>query len=107
MPTFSPAGRCWRIFAIVRIQPYIISVLALALASSTPGRASQSASIEQTTPGSRPPAELVTSFDGLGAGLFAGNPPRNPSDNSLAVGRDHIMQTVNSQLVVFSKKGKR
>src|SRR5690349_23097167 len=25
MPTFSPAGRCWRILAIVRIQPYIIS----------------------------------------------------------------------------------
>jgi len=43
----------------------------------------------------------------LGAGLFAVSPPRNPSDNSLAVGPDHIMQTVNSQLVVFTKKGKR
>src|SRR5438093_8083281 len=32
---------------------------------------------------------------------------RNPSDNSLAVGLDHIMQTVNSQIVVFTRKGKR
>ena len=49
-------------------------------------------------------AELVESFDGLGAGLTAAAPPRNPSDNSLAVGPDHIMQTVNSQLVVFHEE---
>ena len=67
----------------------------------------QSSGIEQTSPGTRPPAELVESFDGLGAALFAASPPRNPSDNSLAVGPDHIIQTVNSQLVVFTKKGKR
>ena len=71
------------------------------------GRASQMMTIEQTKPGSKPPAELVESFDGLGADLFAGTAPRNPSDNSLAVGPDHIIQTVNSQLVVFTKKGKR
>ena len=32
---------------------------------------------------------------------------RNPSDNSLAVGPDHIVQTVNSRMAVFTKKGKR
>ena len=68
---------------------------------------SQALSIEQTMFGSKPAADLVESFDGLGAGLAAANPPRNPSDNSLAVGPDHIVQTVNSQLVVFTKKGKR
>jgi hypothetical protein len=91
-------------FAIVRIRPYIISGLVLVLA---PILRAQNRSIEQTSPGTSPPPELVESFDGLGAGLFAVSPPRNPSDNSLAVGPDHVIQTVNSQLVVFTKKGKR
>ncbi|HEX5070605.1 MAG TPA: hypothetical protein VFV78_10370, partial [Vicinamibacterales bacterium] len=30
-----------------------------------------------------------------------------PSDNSLAVGPDHVMQTVNTRLAVFTKKGKK
>src|SRR4051812_31287499 len=108
MPTFSPIGRCWRIFAIVRIRPYIISGLTLLLVPPLAGREKQSLSIEQTTQGAKAAADLVESFDGLGAGLFSGSaPPRNPSDNSLAVGPDHIVQTVNSQLVVFTKKGKR
>ena len=34
-------------------------------------------------------------------------PFRNPSDNSLAVGPDEIVQIVNSQFAVFSKKGAR
>jgi hypothetical protein len=94
--------------AIVKIRPYIISGLALALLSPMSRTViTQSATVEQTMPGSRSPAELVESFDGLGAGLTASVPPRNPSDNSLAVGPDHIMQTVNSQIVVFSKEGKR
>jgi len=69
-------------------------------------------SIEQTTPGSRPPVPIVASFDGLGVGMTPGpgtnNPPvpRNPSDNSLAVGPDHIFQIVNSQLAIFDKNGK-
>ena len=67
-------------------------------------------SIEQTSPGSKPGAALVESFDGLGVGFegpqgtYEG---RNPSDNSLAVGPDHIVQTVNSRLVVFTKRGRR
>ena len=60
--------------------------------------------------GVRPPATIIDSFDGLGVGFtgpqgsFAG---RNPSDNSLAVGPDHIVQTVNSRLAIYTKKGKR
>jgi hypothetical protein len=93
--------------AIVTIRPYIISGIVLLLVPHAQRAHDRSASVEQTEPGSRPAAELVESFDGLGAGLSAAVPPRNPSDNSLAVGPDHIMQTVNSQLVVFTKKGAR
>jgi hypothetical protein len=68
------------------------------------------ASIEQTAQGRRPPATLEENFDGLGAGF--GGPDkttnfRNPSDNSLAVGPDHIVQIVNSRLAVYTKKGGR
>lgn len=66
--------------------------------------------IEQTSPGTRPEAPLVDSFDGLGAG-FAGPQGtanfRNPSDNSLAVGPDLIVQIVKSRIAVYAKKGKK
>jgi hypothetical protein len=68
------------------------------------------AKVEQTTMGAKPGATLVDSFDGLGVGY---NGPqgtatgRNPSDNSLAVGPDHIVQTVNTRFAIFSKKGKK
>jgi hypothetical protein len=66
--------------------------------------------VEQKAPGTRPPAVLVTSFDGLGVG-FVGphgtSPGRNPSDNSLAVGPDHIVQTVNTRMAIFTKKGRK
>jgi len=68
------------------------------------------AAVEQTEPGARPAAAMVESFDGLGVGFegpqgtYAG---RNPSDSSLAVGPDHVVQIVNTRLAVFSKKGKR
>ncbi len=65
-------------------------------------------SVEQTQMGSSPSPDLVTSFDGLGYG-FEGPQgsafTRNPSDNSLAVGPNHIVQTVNSQMAIFDKKG--
>ncbi len=67
------------------------------------------AAVEQTTQGTRPPAELVASFDGLGVGFDGPQgtaTSRNPSDNSLAVGPDHIVQTVNSRMAIFTKKGK-
>src|SRR5262249_5540606 len=69
-------------------------------------------SIEQTARGQRPALPIVASFDGLGVGMTAGpgtnNPPapRNPSDNTLAVGPDHVVQIVNSQFAIFTKQGK-
>src|SRR5436853_2552804 len=68
------------------------------------------AAIEQTSQGTRPSATLVESFDGLGFGFEGPQGKanvRNPSDNTLAVGPDHIVQIVNSRMAVFTKKGKR
>jgi hypothetical protein len=70
----------------------------------------QQGPVEQTAQGTRDAAVLVESFDGMGVGFegpqgkYEG---RNPSDNSLAVGPDHVVQTVNSRLAVFTKKGRR
>lgn len=67
-------------------------------------------SVEQKSQGNRPPSVLLASFDGLGVGFegpqgtAAG---RNPSDNSLAIGPNHIVQVVNSRLAIFTKKGAR
>ena len=69
-----------------------------------------SVAIEQTTQGSRPPAAIIESFDGLGAefkGPSGTAEFRNPSDNSLAVGPDHIVQIVNTRIAIYSKKGKK
>src|SRR4051812_11681472 len=68
-----------------------------------------SAAIEQTAQGSGPAAVVVTSFDGLGAGFTGPHGSavlRNPSDNSLAVGPNHIVQTVNTRMAIFTKKGR-
>ena len=68
-----------------------------------------SAATEQTAQSSRPPVKIVASFEGLGIG-FTGPPGpapgRNPSDNSLAAGTDHVVQIVNSRMAVFDKQGK-
>jgi hypothetical protein len=74
--------------------------------TSPPG----AAAVEQRSQGALPGAALVASFDGLGAGFEGPQGAatlRNPSDNSLAVGPDHIMQTVNTRMAIFTKKGKR
>lgn len=65
--------------------------------------------VEQTSQGPRPAALMVESFDGLGSGFrgLNGNDFRNPSDNSLAVGPDHIVQIVNSRIAIYSKKGRK
>lgn len=64
---------------------------------------------EQRSLGTKSGATLVVSFDGLGAG-FSGPQGsaalRNPSDNSLAVGPNHIIQTVNTRTAIFDKKGR-
>src|SRR5207247_4788444 len=70
--------------------------------------ASQRAGVEQTEQGSRPPATLVAGFDGLGVGLQGPHgrwEVRNPSDNSLAVGRDYVFQIVNTRMAIFRKNG--
>ncbi len=67
-----------------------------------------SAAVEQTTFGTKAPATLVASFDGLGVG-FSGPQGtanlRNPSDNTLAVGPNHVVQIVNTRMAIFTKKG--
>ena len=70
----------------------------------------QGFSIEQTQQGPRDQVPLVEAFDGLGEG-FTGPQgtakTRNPSDNSLAVGPDHVVQIVNSRMAVFTKNGEK
>src|SRR5579884_3723627 len=74
-----------------------------------PPKSVPGAAVEQRSQGTKPPLPVIESFDGLGFGFegpqgsAAG---RNPSDNSLAVGPDHIVQIVNSRLAVFSKQGR-
>jgi hypothetical protein len=67
------------------------------------------AAVEQTLFGSKTAPVLIASFDGLGESFIGPQGTatlRNPSDNSLAVGLDHIVQIVNSRMAIFSKKGK-
>ena len=67
-------------------------------------------SIEQTAEGTLAPAAIVAQFDGLGVGFEGPQGTatlRNPSDNSLAVGPNHIVQIVNSRMAIFTKRGKR
>jgi hypothetical protein len=70
-----------------------------------------SAVVEQKAPGTKPAAKLTVSFDGLGVGFEGPNGSGrggNPSDNSLAVGPNHIVQIVNGRgIAVFTKKGKQ
>jgi hypothetical protein len=65
--------------------------------------------IEQISPGPRPAPSLALSFDGLGVSFTGPQGTaalRNPSDNSLAVGPDHVVQTVNSRMAIFTKTGR-
>jgi hypothetical protein len=68
------------------------------------------AAVEQKAQGTRGAAALVESFDGLGVGFEGPQGKanvRNPSDNSLAVGPNHIVQIVNTRMAIYTKKGKR
>jgi len=66
------------------------------------------AAVEQVVEGTHPQAAQVASFNGLGSG-FEGPQgkadARNPSDNSLGVGPNEIVQVVNSRMAIFTKKG--
>ncbi|MFD2098155.1 hypothetical protein [Flagellimonas iocasae] len=78
--------------------------------SSEIGVESKQNFVEQSFHGSQNSPTLVTSFDGIGWGF---NGPhgaatlRNPSDNSLAVGPNHVVQTVNTRMAIFTKKGEK
>lgn len=103
----SAAGACSRSSANVAEtdSPRQAAVVRVS-ASSVPS----AAAVEQTSPGRRPPAALAAAFDGLGEGFVGPQGSatgRNPSDNSLAVGPDHIVQIVNSRMAIFTKKGSR
>jgi hypothetical protein len=67
------------------------------------------AASEQTSDGTRDSASLIESFDGLGAGFEGPQGSatlRNPSDNSIAAGPNHIVVAVNSRMAIFTKKGR-
>ena len=88
-----------------------VSRRAVSARSTSLARAPQlrSADVEQRSQGVKPPAALVASFDGLGIGFVGPQGAErsgNPSDNSLAVGPNHIVQTVNSRMAIFTKKGR-
>lgn len=105
---YDPAAVTFAIRASVLLVALSLVRPDAALAQGPPPALAASAVSEQTWPGSRPPLPVVASFDGIGADLHANpTPPRNPSDNSLAVGPDHVMHTVNSEVAVFTKSGAR
>jgi hypothetical protein len=64
----------------------------------TTGTGGQTAPVVQTTQGTKAALTLLDHFDGI-----PGN--GDPSDLSLAVGPNHIVQAVNWQIAVYSKKG--
>lgn len=69
-----------------------------------------SAPVEQRSQGTRRAATLVASVAGLGADFIGpqGNAAlRSPSDNSLAVGPNHIVQIVNARMAILTKRGKQ
>lgn len=74
-----------------------------------PPVSSAAAAVEQTKVGPRPAAVLVASFDGLGVGFEGPRGAthlRNPSDDSLAVGPNRVVQIVNSDFAVYTKTGR-
>ena len=106
---------------VVTVQAAVNQDVSSRLAPADPERESQitvvpiskvppgSEAVEQKAPGTHPPAELVVSFDGLGAGFQGPQGTArlsNPSDNSIAVGPKHVFQIVNAQMAIFDKKGK-
>lgn len=105
---------------VARVVPAVVVLIAIAPSAQQAPPApitppvivapAGAAAIEQRTPGTRAPATLVESFDGLGVGFTGPQGSvalRQPSDNSLAVGPDHVVQTVNTRMAIFTKNGKR
>lgn len=70
---------------------------------------SGAAAVEQTSHGAKPPVEMLASFEGIGEGFIGPQGSatlRNPSDNTLAVGPNHVVQIVNTRTAIFTKKGR-
>lgn len=88
----------------------MIQLFGVMLASAVLGIQAHQEQVEQTTAGTGPAPTISAQFDGLGVG-FEGPQGvamlRNPSDNSLAVGPNHIVQVVNSRMAIFTKRGAR
>ena len=96
---------------IARSRPRRVGLCAaLAGVASLAASSQAPQSVEQVGQGTRPPAAIAAHFDGLGAGFDGPQGSvvaRNPSDNSLAVGPDYIVQIVNSRMAIFTKRGRR
>jgi len=92
---------------------FLLPGLALAIgarAQDSVENAKRAAAIEQIQDGNRPAPELIAGFDGLGEGFVGPQGTaqyRNPSDNALALGPDHIFQIVNTRMAIYTKKGKK
>lgn len=98
---------CQRLFSIVASSCFA-GFLVLMLVPTGLRSANDDKGVEQTDQGTKDAPEIVASFDGLGEGFQGPQGTaslRNPSDNSLAVGPDHIVQLVNTRMAVFTKKG--
>jgi hypothetical protein len=69
------------------------------------------AAVEQSAQGTRPAIPPLASFDGLGEGFSrttgVASAGRGGIDISLAVGPDHIIEILNGNMAVYTKKGKR
>ena len=103
-PTVAVLFFCLLVCPIIRAQQPAAPIKPPVI-TTPPG----AAKVEQTSQGTQPAATLVVSFDGLGVGFTGPQGTanlRNPSDNSLAVGPNHIVQTVNTRMAIFDKTGK-
>jgi hypothetical protein len=81
------------------------------VAPPAPEVSAAGAAVEQAAQGARASIALLDSFDGLGEG-FTGKTAvagagRGGIDISLAVGPDHIIEILNGNMAVYTKKGKR
>lgn len=85
-----------------------VLVVALLFPLADTRSAAPPTTIEQTAPGARPAVAPIESFDGLGVAFTGPQGPatsRNPSDNSLAVGPNHIVELAGGRMAVYDKKG--
>jgi hypothetical protein len=103
--TKHPAKQRWAVLALSTLP--LMALDATAQGDHTSDR-NLALAVEQTSQGLQPPARLLALFESLGFGFQGPQGTarlRNPSDNSLAVGPNHIVATVNSHMAIFTKSG--